>query len=177
MVGEKKSLWFWLAKNIEDDMGCHIIIRPVEKNLGIVSRVVTDEEREIGTRIRYWFSAKPKVNVPKVRRHFIFYMPCPEDVEVERFRIAHELGHCALHWPLDPSRRELEHNKDIPDTGRRAYAVRFSQREEAEADVFACLALIKYQSVCFGRREEIELKDITIKKVEEYMKKNLLHRF
>lgn len=69
-------------------------------------------------------------------QHSIFYRR-DEDQEVERFCIAHEFGHCALHWPLG-DRRSRRKFCSIHNIGR-FYLVDFDTKEEEEADVFACL--------------------------------------
>lgn len=174
VMGEKVLLFDRLAKGIADSTGRQIHIQPIVPDLGVESRMLTAEEGESKSLLLKWLGKGPKVTM---QRHFIFYKPCPGDIEIEMFRIAHELGHCALHWPLDPAKRKLDHSGKIPEAGANVYAVEFSEKEENEADAFACLVLIGGQRKWIEGHEDSMAKDFIVKKFEEYARKKLLHRF
>lgn len=82
-----------------------------------------------------------KKMVPEVsldtRHHFIFFRK-NTDEEIEAFEVAHELGHCYLHWPLEKREKRLISLK-VPELQNDMYMVRFNKKEECEADAFGCI--------------------------------------
>lgn len=157
-----------IAKSIEQMKGCQIFIEPFY-NGG--ARVDCDGclatcEPYIVPDIDEMPSKKFAI---KIRQHFIFYMPS-DDIEVERFRVAHELGHCALHWPLG-ERANRKVGGHVIDVGE-MYLVKFQKEEELEADAFACLLGLHRPA---PRRTTVwEVNDLLFQKIAEYNNKGLL---
>ena len=124
-----------IAKAIEQQEGCQIFIVPLNIRANFKCRccVATCESYIALGAAR---ASLKESEMTLINHHFIFYKPHPKDIEVERFRVAHGLAHCALHWPLGPRRKRLVrgdlHGVDV-------YLVRFLDEEEEEADALACL--------------------------------------
>jgi len=158
-----------IAKSIEQIKGCQIFIEPFY-NGGPSTKCegcLATCEPYIVPEIDKVPSEKTAV---KIRQHFIFYKPSPSDNESERFRIAHELGHCALHWPLGDRKVRKVAGK-IKDVGG-MYIIEFLKEEEMEADAFACL-LGLYRPA--PKRDFVwEVNNLVFDKIQEYNKKGLL---
>ncbi|MHC4478178.1 MAG: hypothetical protein ACYTEL_21270 [Planctomycetota bacterium] len=164
---------YGVAKVIEDARGCQILIEAIEHNVGSVPQgtcLLTNEGREL----KRWFSWSRGHSQAGPRRHFIFYQPCQQDINAEEFIIGRQLGHCALHWPLLPGKHKIEHRSYIPEAGGSAYAVKFSEKEQAEADIFA-LSLDGLR-VFFEFGENASVKDTVASRIHEYRAKGLLGR-
>lgn len=104
-------------------------------------------------------------------QHFIFYKR-DEDPSVERLRIAHELGHCALHWPLVGDRINRRICGDLPEVGR-CYILDFNEKEEKEADAFACLLGVHRPKPM--RSSRIYVNEDVYRMVEECQKRGILY--
>lgn len=124
-----------IAKAIEQQEGCQIFIVPFDSAANVECRccVATCESYiALGPARASW----KKCEMTPINHHFVFYEPHPNDIEAERFRVAHGLAHCALHWPLGPRQKRLVraslHGVDV-------YLVKFLNEEEEEADALACL--------------------------------------
>ncbi|MHC4476934.1 MAG: hypothetical protein ACYTEL_14910 [Planctomycetota bacterium] len=161
-----------IAKSIEHERGCQIFIEPFDERepTGQVTGCLATCEpcivREVGR------PPLKEFKILKIQHHFIFYRPFPENIEVERFRIAHELGHCALHWPLGPRADRLFKGSyhGINDM----YMVGYIREEEEEADAFACLltahrpAPTTVDRAAPPRSTTLELNESIYRKIEEY---------
>lgn len=156
-----------IAKAIEYQRGCQIFIEPFDEKgpdaecTGCLATCEPCIIRDVG---------KPPLKEFKclnIRHHFIFYRPCPEDIEIEKFRIAHELGHCALHWPLGPREDRL-----FKGSYNDLYMVRFLKSEEEEADAFACLLTAHRPTP--PRSITLEINDFLFEKITSYESKGLL---
>lgn len=148
-----------VSKAIEQNKRCQIIIMPLE------------EDQRIEDCDSFTATCEAKLKFGKTvlfRQHFIFFRPEP-DYELERFRIGHELGHCALHWPDT----DLENRQIWGELGNigKFYLVKFTKKEEEEADAFACLL-----GACQPERITRFRVDIdgAIEKAQKYMEQGFL---
>ena len=155
-----------IAKAIEQKRGCQIFIEPLldEAPYAECDGYVANCEPYI---LLDTHSGIPRKH--ELVQHFIFYRSDP-DVEVEQFRVAHELGHCAIHWPLK-QRKENRRFMQIPGIGR-GYVVEFTKEEEQEADAFACV--LGYHAPPVTREYFMAINEGVLKKVGEYKSKGLL---
>lgn len=167
-----------IAKSIEHSKGCQIFIEPFEEKglaehcTGLLATCEPCIIRDVGK------APLKEFKILTIRHHFIFYRPCPENIEVERFRVAHELGHCALHWPLGPRAERLHKGsyRDMNDL----YMVEFLRHEEEEADAFACLLTAHrpppptVDRPAPPRSTTLELNESLYKKIEQYERLGLL---
>ena len=144
LIEDAKSLHLSnIAKSIEQQEGCQIFMVPLDEaasELKSTRWVATCQSYIRITRDTADTSSKKSEIVP-ICHHFIFYKTCPEDIEVERLRVAHCLAHCALHWPLGPRKKRLV---NASFQGVDVYMVRFLPAEEEEANALASL-LTAYQ--------------------------------
>lgn len=163
-----------IAKSIEQMAGCQIFIEPFRDNGpggDCIACLATCEPYIVWDLTQ----SSLKERAFRIRHHFIFYKPCPEDIEAERFRIAHELGHCALHWPLGPRRNRLVKGQ-IPGVGKmKMYMISFLKEEEMEADAFACLLTAHRLPPKRGTLPEVN--DDLLKKVKEFEDRDFLVAF
>ena len=153
-----------VAKAIEHVRYCQIFMEGFESD----SRV--PKSKCFTATVEPFFAFKPKDGSELTFvQHFIFYRR-DKDPDVERFRVAHELGHCALHWPLDDriSRRIFG---NIPEIGQ-CYIVNFDEKEEQEADAFACLLRVHRPKPV--RSVTLEVNTNVQNIVEEYAKRGIL---
>lgn len=158
-----------IAKSIEQIKGCQIFIEPFYNG-----GPDTECEGCLATCEPYIVQEIDKIpsvkNAVRIRQHFIFYKPSPSDIEAERFRIAHELGHCALHWPLG-KRKMRKVSGYITGVGD-MYIIEFLKKEEMEADVFACLLGLHRPA---PKRDFVwEVNNLVFEKISEYNEKGLL---
>lgn len=160
-----------IARTIEQSKRCQIFIQPwkTKPSGNFASCVATCQTcviRDTGIPPLKQFVALP------IRHHFIFYTPYPEDVEMESVQIAHELGHCVLHWPLNDRAERLIWGTDIdaPDL----YLVRYTKKEEQHADAFSCL-VTAHQSKPSKRLLDIQVNEQVLQKVDECAGMGLLH--
>jgi len=155
-----------VARAIEQEKSCQIIIMPL-----------SEEDQRVAGCEGFTATCEPELKLGNTllrskddpfRQHFVFFRP-EHASELERFRVGHELGHCALHWPLTNS----ENRKIWGELGNigKFYLVRFTRSEEEEADAFACLL-----GACQPKRVRRFRVDIdgAIEKVQEYMKQGFL---
>lgn len=148
-----------VIKAIEQDKQCQIIIMPPEDDQRI-------EECE-----GFTATCEPELKLDQTvpfRQHFIFLKPEP-NLELQRFRIGHELGHCAIHWP-DTNLKGRQIWGELGNIGK-FYLVKFTKKEEEEADAFACLLGASLPTYVTRFRVEI---NGAIEKVQEYMKQGFL---
>lgn len=127
-----------IAKSIEQEEGCQIFIVPLDDKGSDVKSTgwMATCESYIGIGGDTGKRSLKESKIMRICHHFIFYKPCPEDIEVERLRVARGLAHCALHWPLGPRKNRLVR---VNLHGVDAYVVRFLEQEEKEADALARL--------------------------------------
>ena len=161
-----------IAKSIETKQKCQIFIQPWEtKPPGeIASCVATCEVCVIRDREE---APLKRFSILPSRHHFIFYTPCTKDAEKERGQIAHELGHCALHWPLNERAKRLVWGIDPEQEQADVYFVEYSKQEEEEADAFACL-LTANRPKPTGRPSNAIFGPRVLEKATEYAQKGLL---
>lgn len=126
-----------LAKKIEQDKGCQIFIEPFkEKHPARRSCLVTCEPYIVHDSGNSFQEAEA---VP-FRQHYIFYRKTM-NIDEDRFVVAHELGHCELHWPLGKSREKRLLQANIPGLDSIMYLVQFNEKEQRQANIFASILL------------------------------------
>ena len=158
-----------IAKCIEMETRCQIFteaFRDLGPQKGAVSFLGTCEGEFV---LDSGKNKEEKTSPFRFKHHFIFYRKCPEDIEVERFRVAHELGHCALHWPLGSRKNRLIYTH-CPGAGN-MYMVEYNKNEEEEADAFA--ALISYYTMP-ERSNVLKVDASFLDKLNEFGRKGLI---
>lgn len=157
-----------IVKSIEQMKGCQIFIETFdnEPSGDCIACLATCEPYIVWDLTQ----SSSKERAIRIRHHFIFYKPCLEDIEAERFRVAHELGHCALHWPLGPRTDRLVKGQ-IPGVGE-MYMISFLKEEEMEADAFACL--LTTLRLPPKRGALLEVNDDLLKKVKEFEERGFI---
>jgi len=106
------------------------------------------------------------------RDHFIFYRRAGRDREAERWCIAHELGHCILHFPVAGRKHEVV-RWTVTSKQRDGYMSEYDKKDEREADAFACL-LTAHRPQPRGRKKKFALDDDFYSKVAEYVDRGFL---
>lgn len=156
----------YAAKAIEQERGCQIFME------------VFEETQKLGDFGAFTANCEPFVALQtqsgeELKLHFVqhfIYYKRDKNEEIERYRVAHELGHCALHWPLG-DRRKRRVFATLPKIGR-VYLVRYTQKEEEQADAFAILLGVHRPKIRKHRKIEIDSK--VHKKVQEFTEKGIL---
>jgi hypothetical protein len=156
-----------VAKAIELQRGCQIFIAPVQ------------EEIEISNYQSFTANCEPFTILQKEEQdkwdnvfiqHFVYYRT-NEDSEIERFYIAHELAHLAIHWPLRESASKRKVYTPLPGIGR-FFLVLHNKEEDEEADAFAILLGINRPKP--KRPEKTNIISLVMKKANWYAKKGVL---
>lgn len=154
-----------VAKAIEMERGCQIFMEPLT------------DENDLGGYHGFTANCDPwNIIEPKDQekwqntfvQHFV-YFKTDKDPDVECYRIAHELGHLAAHWPLESDRDRI--NRQLPTIGS-CFLVLYNQEEEEEADAFAML--LGYHKPEAKRFKKIRLTNGVKNKIEDYEKRGLL---
>ena len=155
-----------VAKAIEHQRPCQIFMEP----FGEDSRV--GECKDFTGTVEPFLAFVPKEGEQKellFLQHFIFYRG-DKDPEIERFRVARQLGHCALHWPLG-DRRTRRLFGVLPEIGR-FYMIAFTKKEESEADAFACL--LRAHRPKPERPSTVEINDEVYRAIDTCAQKGML---
>jgi len=152
-----------IAKAIEYKRPCQIFIEGFEKKLfKECQRFTANVEPFMAFKLK---DSKEFIFV----QHFIFYER-DEDKRIERFHIAHELGHCALHSLLE-DRVNRRVWGELSEIGR-CYIVDCTDEEEKEADAFACfLDIYRPKPI---RDESVNVNENVHRVIEEFNKKGIL---
>ncbi len=126
----KATHWGDVAMYIALEKGCQIFIECLQKDVGDSVSFTANCDINV-TQINS--STGQEIQTVSTVQHFIFYKP-DKDIEIERARVAHELGHCLLHWPLGVRKKMVEKEGSV-------YIVNFTKKDEDEADAFMSLCL------------------------------------
>ena len=155
-----------IAKALEQEQGCQIFISGCEEEARIA------EVDCFTGHCEPFLILRPREDSQKPAfvfvQHFIFYKR-HEDSEVERWRVAHELGHCALHWPLK-ERESRRVSGSLAGIGK-FYLVQYTLEEEAEADAFACLISAHRPA---PQRPPVTVDQRVFDRVKEYTERGIL---
>lgn len=156
-----------IAKAIEQSRRCQIFIMPLQ---GEDDRVAECEGFTATVEPTLMFSNQAhEANGFDYLHHFIFYRP-DMNPKIEQYRIAHELGHCVLHWPLE-EREDRKVSDRLTGIGN-FYFIQYKKIEEEQADAFACIVCAHQQipkkPVSFQADKNVE------KLLQYYAKKNIL---
>lgn len=153
-----------IAMYIALEKGCQIFIEPLQKNIKDFVSFTANCEINV-TQIDS--TTGQEINAGSSVQHFIFYKPENKDIETELARVAHELGHCLLHWPLDDPKKKIAREGVI-------YLVEFTNREEEEADAFMCLCLNGLFSGGVPKLSVKKVVDEAYGNIKRYRQKGLL---
>ncbi len=157
-----------VAKAIEQQRPCQIFMQPFSEE---DARVANSDCFTAHCEPFFIYPRAEKLGKPDLEfvQHFIFYKSS-RDTQVERWRIAHELGHSALHWPVE-DRESRSVSRTLPGIGR-SFLVRYTEQEEAEADAFACLLSVHRPGP--PERSPVVVNQEVFAKLAEYASKGIL---
>jgi len=128
-----------IAKAYEMEHGCQIFIMPIDNNLsgdGINKLPSFTAHCEPFTILKVNDTGN-FCNVSIHIQHFIFYKP-DKNIEIERYRVAHELAHLIVHNPLSEEYRNRRAYQQIQNIGR-FFLIQHTKQEDEVADHFAVM--------------------------------------
>ncbi len=158
-----------IVNAIEQIKACQTIIKPIETE-EITNTCLATCDISILTGKH---EKNNKVIEKKFRHHFIHYEKS-KNKELEKIRVAHELGHCYGHWPLNERKEEGRiHSDIIPDVNIPLYIIEFNKPEEAYADAFASI-MVNYPFSPSEQYPDVIINKKLLDKIEEYAKKGYL---
>lgn len=156
-----------IVNAIEQIKACQIFIMPVEKSK-IANTCLATCEMSLLMEKR---QKRKKAIARKFRHHFIHYAKTA-DKELERIRVAHELGHCFFYWPAKGRQNKLYPAK-ITDVNVNLYLVEFELIDEYLADAFASL-MVNYPFSTSEKYPDVTVDKKLRDKIEEYKTKDYL---
>lgn len=156
-----------IVNTIEQTKACQIFIKPIEKpkipntclatcNISILAGKEEGRQKRVKKRFRH---------------HFIHYEKS-DNKELERIRVAHELGHCFFYW-LPKGRNNKLYIAKIPDTDIKLYLVKFELIDERLADAFASI-MVNYPFSTSEKYPNVTINKKLLDKIEEYKTKGYL---
>lgn len=155
-----------IVNAIEQMRACQIIIMPIES--GEISSTCL---ATCPVSLLMGKQEKTKKVIDKKFRHYFIHYRKSKNRELERFRIAHECGHCYDVPPLTGERKLYP--AIVPEVNLELYVVKFELADEQYADAFASI-LINYP---FSRSEEfpdVVVDDSLRSKIDRYAEQGYL---
>lgn len=151
---------------IEQILPCQIIIQPITTSeISSTCLAICPISLIAGNR------RGTKKIIKKDFRHYFIHYARSDDKELERFRVAHECGHCYSWPPLEGNRKVYP--ALIPEVGLELYMVRFELVDEMYADAFASI-MVNYSFSPTGVYPDVVISKKLLGKIEEYARKGYL---
>lgn len=156
-----------VSKAIEQERGCQIFVKALA------------ESYDVGDYQGFTANCEPFLLVAPKKpedweqvfvQHFIYYKS-DKNPEIEHYRIAHEIGHLALHWPMEENVKPRKKHCTLPGIGR-FFLVLYTQEEEEEADAFAILLGAHIPKP--KKLAQIRVTSLVRKKINDYTKDGIL---